>query len=95
MKLYNHFGQEVSDMALYQDILSRLFQRSDIHVTISGLSGGLPELTEIRCFQAIQRIRAILNDESLSDKECFMHVEEIVLALEDLGSDGGSRHDFG
>lgn len=95
MKVYNSFGREISDMEVYQDILSRLFQRSDIHVTISGLSGSLPDLVEMRCFQAIQRIRAILDDESLSDRECFMYIEEIVLALEELGSDGGSRHDFG
>lgn len=94
MKVYDYFGRELSDMDVYQDILVRLFQRSDLHLTISGLSGGLPELTEMRCFQAIQRIRAILNDESLSDEECFMHVEEIVNTLEDLGTDGGSRHDF-
>ena len=82
-------------MEVYQDILSRLFQRSDIHVTISGLSGSLPELAELRCFQAIQRIRAILDDESLSDRACFLRIEEIVNTLEELGADGGSRHDFG
>lgn len=52
------------------------------------------KLVEMACYQAIRQIRSILDDESLSDRECFMQIDAIVETLEDLGSDGGSRHDF-
>lgn len=32
---------------------------------------------------------------ALADSECLQQIEEIVCAFEVLGSDGGSRHDFG
>lgn len=47
------------------------------------------------CYQALEKIKAVVQDDSLSDGECFMRIEEIVCALEDLGSGGGPRHDFG
>ena len=36
-----------------------------------------------------------LEDDSLEDSECFYRIEEIVCVFEGLGSDCGSRHDFG
>ena len=37
----------------------------------------------------------VIEDDSLEDDECFMKIEEIVCAFENLGSGGGNRHDFG
>jgi len=51
--------------------------------------------SEALCYQALCRIRAILDEDSLSDGECFERIEAIVMALENIGMDGGSRHDFG
>ena len=42
-----------------------------------------------------KRIKAIIEDDSLEDKECFYKIEEIVSALEDIGCVGLGRHDFG
>ena len=39
----------------------------------------------------LQRIKAVIDNDSLSDFDC---VEEIVCIFEEFGSDGGSRHDF-
>ena len=44
---------------------------------------------------ALEKIRAILADDALSDAECFRKIEAIVCVLEELGGDGGGRHDFG
>ncbi|MEE1055782.1 MAG: hypothetical protein UH239_00850 [Acutalibacteraceae bacterium] len=46
-------------------------------------------------YKALQKIKTIIEDDSLEDKECFMKIEEIVCLFEALGSDGGNRHDFG
>ena len=48
-----------------------------------------------RCYQVLCRIKGILEDETLEDPQCFLKIEEIVCALEEIGSDAGLRHDFG
>jgi len=55
----------------------------------------LEELLEKECYKALKKIKEIIEDDSLSDKECFMQIEEIVCVFERLGSGGGGRHDFG
>ena len=46
-------------------------------------------------YKALEKIRAILADDALSDAECFRKIETIVCVWGELGSDGGGRHDFG
>lgn len=41
------------------------------------------------------KIRDILADERLSDKECFYKIEAIVSVFESVGISCGERHDFG
>ena len=53
------------------------------------------EILELHSYQALQKIKAIINDDSLTDSECFMKIEEIINIFETLGSGGGTRHDFG
>ena len=43
------------------------------------------------CYQALCKIKAALDDDTLSDFAC---IEQIVSVFEEMGSDGGSRHDF-
>ncbi|WP_207670678.1 hypothetical protein [Clostridium sp. BSD2780061688st1 E8] len=47
------------------------------------------------CYQALSQIKAVLEDDSLDDRECFMKIEKIVSIYEGLGSGCGNRHDFG
>ena len=44
--------------------------------------------------RALLKIRDILADEELSDKECFYKIEAIVSLFETLGIPCGERHDF-
>lgn len=48
-----------------------------------------------RCYRALCQIKEILEDDKLEDSECFYKIEEIVCVLEALGTDAGTRHDFG
>ena len=54
----------------------------------------------IRCLaneasvRTLLKIRDILADENLSDKECFYKIEAIVSFFETLGITSGGRHDF-
>ena len=43
----------------------------------------------------MHKIKHIVQDDSLDDKECFAKIEAIVILFETLGIDSGNRHDFG
>ena len=47
------------------------------------------------CFQAMQEIREIIRNDAFTDVECIHRIEKIVTVFERIGSDGGTRHDFG
>ena len=79
-------------MELYQEILLKGLERGDFRLT---LSESTEEWLKGNVYQTLVQIRDIIRDDSLTDEECFMQIEEIVCALERLGSDGGIRHDFG
>lgn len=70
-------------MKLYQEILGNL----NVEIPTA-------ELLELKCYGAIEQIKKVIEDERLSDANCFARIEEIVCILEELGTDGGSRHDF-
>jgi len=81
-------------MELYRDLLVKLLENEEIRIEFPNLSISPSELVEMRCYNALKEIKAIIEDDRYSDKECFMKIEKIVCLLEDLGSDGGLRHDF-
>ena len=58
-------------------------------------SDSLVDLIELNCYQTLKKIKAIIEDDSLDDSECFMRIEKIIRIFEEMGSDGGNRHDFG
>lgn len=47
------------------------------------------------CYRALAKIREVLRDDTLDDEECFMRIERIITIYEEMGSGGGTRHDFG
>ena len=60
---------------------------------ITGLN--IESLFEKECYKALKRIKTILEDDRLEDKECFEKIESIVCLFEEMGSGCGTRHDFG
>lgn len=82
-------------MELYQEILSNVLSKQEIKVTFPTLKLSAKEIVEMECYQALTQIKAIIEDDSLADTECFAKIEAIVSTFEQLGSNGGNRHDFG
>lgn len=82
-------------MELYKEILVHILQSQDVCVTFPDLPIDAEQLAEMVCYEALRRIKAVIEDDSLEDSGCFAKIEEIVCILEQIGSDGGSRHDFG
>ncbi len=81
-------------MELYKEILISALKDEDIVVSFPNLNINAKEIIELTCYKALQEIKNILSDTSLDDKECFYKIEDIVYLFEDIGSNGGSRHDF-
>lgn len=83
-------------MELYQEILCHVFANEKIQVSFPNLiNTDVTKIVELECYKALAKIKAILEDDALADSECFQQIEEIVCAFGALGSNGGSRHDFG
>lgn len=82
-------------MELYGEILAKVLAEREVKVTFSGTEVDAKEIVELECYRALQRIKAVIEDDSLNDSECFAKIEEIVCVFEELGSSGGARHDFG
>ncbi len=82
-------------MELYEEMLYGMLVRGEIKLTFTEGEKCVSALLQSNCYRALQEIKAIVQDESLEDPECFMKIEEIICVLEELGSDGGNRHDFG
>lgn len=82
-------------MEMYAEILARYLAQEKAQIIFPDLKLNAQEIVEMECYQALQKIKAAVEDDSLEDEACFRRVEAILSALEELGSVGGVRHDFG
>ena len=83
-------------MELYQEILCHVLANEKVQVSFPNLiNTDVTKIVELECYKALRKIKAILENDTLTDSECFQQIEEIVCTFEELGSDGGSRHNFG
>lgn len=83
-------------MELYQEILCHVLANEKIQVSFPELiHTDVTKIVELECYKALSKIKAILENDTLADSECFQQIEEIVGTFEELGSGSGIRHDFG
>ncbi|MBR2943352.1 MAG: hypothetical protein IKB82_08135 [Clostridia bacterium] len=82
-------------MELYKEILAHALSQQSVEIVFPDLHMNATQIVELECYKALQKIKAIIEDDSLDDKSCFKKIEEIVCAFEEAGSSGGGRHDFG
>lgn len=79
-------------MKLWQTILASVTKECEGKMITES---DIEKLFEKECYIVLERIKAILEDDSLDDKDCFEKIESIVCLFEEIGSDCGARHDFG
>ena len=82
-------------MELGMGILAHFLAQQKAEITFPDLQLNAKEIVELQCYQTLRKIQEIVRDDTLEDKECFYRIERIVCAFEEIGSDGGVRHDFG
>ena len=77
-------------MELYQEILRHILADGKIQVSFPELTNSdSTKIVELECYKALRKIKAILEDDSLEDSECFYRIEEIVCVFEDLAAAAG------
>lgn len=83
-------------MDFYESMLSDFSEKLQAAVTPSDgeKQSLLAELMKDAACRALEDIRKVLDDDRLDDRTCFWKIEEIVKIYEEIGSNGGSRHDF-
>ena len=54
----------------------------------------LKEIIESRCYKVLLQIKQTIEDERLSDQDCFIKIEQIICMLEE-NNIFCDRHDFG
>ena len=80
-------------MKLYKELLRDIILKNPDLISIN--EEEVKEIFDSTCYMALKRIKMILEDDTLSDEECFLKIEEIVSVYESIGSGCGARHDFG
>ena len=81
-------------MDLYKEILIKALENQKMQVFFPELQMSLKDIIEVKSYRTLCKIRDIVQDETLDDKECFEKIERIIVEFEKIGSDGGFRHDF-
>lgn len=81
-------------MELHEEILSKILLEQ-VSRGLATHCACFEKFVQNECYRALAEIKKIIEDDSIEDDECFMKIEEIVRVFESIGSDGGSRHDFG
>ena len=79
-------------MELYEQILLHLLKNEPALCTQT--MEQLAFSIEQTCYQTLKKIKAVTEDDSLEDRECFYKIEQMICLFEEIGSDGGNRHDF-
>lgn len=79
-------------MELFEEILLHHLKKNQ---GAQGFPADPQALVHDTAYQALNSIRIILARDDLEDPECFRRIEKIVRVFERIGSDCGTRHDFG
>ena len=77
-------------MELFEEILAHHLKKNE-----SGFPADPQALVHDTAYQALKAIRLILERDDLEDPEGFRRIEKIVRIFVRIGSDCGTRHDFG
>lgn len=85
---------EVMKMDLYKEILIHTLSEQRVEVRFPDLTLDAKQLVDSVCYRALRKIKEVVEDDTLEDKECFERIEMILQVLEQIGSRCGGRHDL-
>ena len=81
-------------MDLYKQILIRVLEKQKAEVYFPDLKSSATDIVESTCYKALSEIKAVLEDSTLEDDECFERIERIVCIFEENCGSLSYRHDL-
>ena len=81
-------------MELYKNILSKILENEDVQIVFPNLKINPTEIINLESYKALNKIKEIVDDETLTDEECFLKIEKIIIVFEQWNGLDGYRHDF-
>ena len=81
-------------MELYKEILINTLEKQRAEVYFPDLKLDAKEIVELNCYNTLKQIKAVLENDSLDDAECFEKIEQIVCIFEKNCGGLAFRHDF-
>ncbi len=81
-------------MELYKQILINVLKKEKAEVYFPDLKIDANEIIELNCYNALSQIKAVLEDSTLADNDCFEKIEKIVCIFEKNCGNISFRHDF-
>ena len=81
-------------MNLYKELLIHILSNPTVQVEFPHVSLNISEIIEGECYQILQEIKSIIDNEQLEDDECFLRIEYIMQSMENRGISFSNRHDF-
>ena len=67
---------------------------ADVDDFESNIYEKIKEISYSDCYLYLNEIKKILEDDNLTDEECFLKIEKIICLFEKIGAFEGGRHDF-
>lgn len=58
-------------MELLKEILAKIIEKENINITFSNLEIDVAPIIESKCYKSLQKIKSIIDNDSLSDFECI------------------------
>lgn len=80
-------------MEFFKDFLIKVLTDNRINITMQLPFNEVLVMFESECFVMLKKIKAVIDDESLNDKECYRKIEQIICLFEESGS-SCNRHDY-
>lgn len=81
-------------MNLYKEILLNFLESEESDTVFPNMEKEFSQVVEMKSYEMLKKIQAIIRNKDLDDVDCFMKIEEIVCLFEESGCSCGIRHDF-
>lgn len=65
-------------MKLYKEILAKILEQEEGYIIYPKIKTCMTKIARLKCYKALEKIKAIIEDDSLEDREQLLKIEEII-----------------
>lgn len=90
-KIMERIHEDERQTNLFKEILTKILEKQKVEVYVKLSPKDITDLLNNTCYKALNKIQEIIQNDNYDDFEC---IERIVCVFEEIGSNGGNRHDY-